>query len=72
MSSIFWNEWRGLLRDGRGRLVFGLGVLLAALSAWASAATFAAQEAAQAAAASLAAHMINALRIMAASLPLHV
>ncbi len=50
MSSIFWNEWRGLLRDGRGRLVFGLGVLLAALSAWASAATFAAQEAAQAAA----------------------
>ena len=48
--ALFSNEWRSIVRDGRGRLVITLGVLLALVSAWTSASTHASQERAQASA----------------------
>ena len=48
--ALFSNEWRSIVRDGRGRLVITLGVLLALVSAWTSASTHASKERAQAAA----------------------
>ncbi len=41
---LFRNEWRAIVRDGRGLVIVVLGVLLTLASAWTSASTHARQE----------------------------
>ncbi len=50
IGTLFRNEWRAVLRDGRGLVVLALGTLLALVSTWTSASTHQRQDAAQEAA----------------------
>lgn len=50
IGTLFRNEWRAVLRDGRGVLVLVLGALLAVTASWSSATTHARQDVAQQAA----------------------
>ncbi len=47
IGTLFRNEWRAVLRDGRGMLVLVLGALLALGAAWISNSTYERQELAQ-------------------------
>ena len=47
IATLFRNEWRAVLRDGRGLVVLVLGALLALISTWTSASTHARQDLAQ-------------------------
>lgn len=47
IRTLFQNEWRAVLRDGRGLVVLVLGALLALVSTWTSASTLARQDLAQ-------------------------
>ncbi|MCP4094317.1 MAG: DUF3526 domain-containing protein [Planctomycetes bacterium] len=44
IRTLFLNEWRALLRDGRGAVVLAVGVVLALISSWTSASTHARQD----------------------------
>ena len=43
IGTLFCNEWRVMLRDGRGRVLLGVGILLVLVSTWTSASTVARQ-----------------------------
>ena len=50
IRTLFFNEWRATVRDGRGLLVLAIGVILAVASTWTTASTLERERGAQVAA----------------------